>query len=111
MELEVVVLIAIIIVAILAMFYIPRFMINRAIRSVIRILRGSDAVTMREAKTVEELGLAAKPFIQRAFKLRDYKPYALQILRNAGIVQATENGRLYLDEGRLQISKWRDAEE
>ena len=109
MEPTVVILIAIIILAILAMFYIPRLMINRAIHSVIRILRQNSAVTVRDAKTLEELGLAPKPFMQRAFKLRDYKPYALQILRNADIVQVTEDGRLYLDEGQLQTSKWRDA--
>jgi hypothetical protein len=109
MEPTVVILIAIIIVAILAMFYIPRLMINRAIHSVIRILRRSNAVTIQDAKTLEELGLDPKPFMQRAFKLRDYKPYALQILRNADIVQVSEDGRLYLDEGQLQTSKWRDA--
>ena len=109
MEPTVVILVVIIIVAILAMFYIPRLMINRAIHSVIRILRRSNAVTIPDAKTLEELGLDPKPFMQRAFKLRDYKPYALQILRNADIVQVTEDGRLYLDEGQLQTSKWRDA--
>jgi len=106
MELKVVIFISIIIVAILAMFYIPRLMINRAIHAVIRILRQNNAVTIRDAKTTEELGLNPKTFMEQALKLRDYKPYALQILRNADIIQTTEDGRLYLDEDQLQTSKW-----
>ena len=88
------------------MFYIPRLMINRAIHSAIHILGRHNAVTIWDAKTIDELGLNPKPFMEREFKLRDYKPYALQVLRNADIIQTTEDGRLYLDEGKLPTSKW-----
>jgi len=103
---DVFIVIIIIIAAIGAMFFIPRFMIDRAIRSVIRIFRQHNAVTIRDAKTLEELGLNPKPFLHRAFRTRDYKPYALQILMNADIVQQTEEGKLYLAEGKLETSKW-----
>ena len=108
MELNILIVIAIIVLAIIAMLYIPRFMINRAIRSVIRIFRQNNAVTVRDAKTAEELDLNPKPFLQRAFRTRDYKPYALQILMNTNIIQATEDGRLYLAEDQLAASKWAD---
>ena len=103
---DVFIVIIIIIAAIGAMFFIPRFMIDRAIRSVIRIFRQHNAVTIRDAKTLEELGLDPKPFLQRAFRTRDYKPYALQILTNANIIRTLEDGRLYLDEGQLETSRW-----
>ena len=108
---NVLIVIAIFIVAIIALFFIPRFMINRAIHSVIFIFRQHNAVTIRDAKTMEELGLNPKPFLERAFRLRDYKPYALQILRNANVIQQTEDGRLYLDEGQLRTSKWGSTRE
>jgi hypothetical protein len=106
MELNVIVLIAIFIVALVAMFYMPRLMINRAIYSVIRIFRQHDAVTILGAKTVDELDLNPKSFLEKAFRLRDYKPYALQILRNADIIQTTQDGRLYLAENHLVTSRW-----
>lgn len=109
MGLNVIILIAIFIVAILAIFYIPRLMLNRAIYTVIRILKQHNALTTHDAKTIDELGLNPKPFMERAFKLRDYKPYALQILRNADIIQMTDEGRLYLDEGQLVTGKWGNA--
>ena len=109
MEQSVIILIAMFIVAILAMYYIPRLMINRAIYSVIHIFRQHDAVTIRDVKTLEELGLNQKPFYERLLRLRDYKPYALKILRNAGIIQMMDDGRLYLDEGQLLTSKWGDV--
>ena len=40
----------------------------------------------------------------RMFSRRDYKPYALSTLMKADIVQATEEGRLYLSEDKLIAS-------
>jgi hypothetical protein len=103
---DIIIVIAIIIVAILALVFIPRFMINRAIRSVIRIFRERNAVTILGAKTIEELGLSPKSFLQGLFAVRDYKPDALQVLHHANIIRTTEDGKVYLDEGQLQISRW-----
>jgi len=103
------ILVAIMVLAAAGTVLILRFMIKRAIHSVIRIFRQHNAVTIRDAKTMEELGLNPKPFLERALRLRDYKPYALQILRNANVIQQTEDGRLYLDEGQLGSSRWGNA--
>ena len=83
-------------------------MIRRAVRSVIGVLTEHGATTPRDAKPLEELCLNPKPFmdIERAFGQRDYRPYALRTLRNAGAIQTTDDGRLYLDEGRLRTTKW-----
>jgi hypothetical protein len=38
---------------------------------------------------------------------RDYKPRALQLLISADIVQMTEDGKFYLDEESLSMTRWR----
>jgi hypothetical protein len=38
------------------------------------------------------------------FRGRDYKPYALTALMNAGVVKTTEDGKLYLSEEKLSAS-------
>ena len=106
MELAAIITIVILILAVPVVFYIPRFMLNRATRAVIRIFRQHDALACEDAKTIEELGLALKNFTGGAFKIRDFRPYALMILRDAGIIRTTEDGRLYLAEEKLATSRW-----
>jgi hypothetical protein len=38
------------------------------------------------------------------FRLRDFKPYALDALVKAEIIKGTEDGRLYLAEDKLMAS-------
>ena len=85
---DIIILVAIFIIAIGAIIFIPRLMINRAVHSVIHIFRQHNAISIREAKTIGELGLNPKPLRERSFKLRDYKPWALQIIRNANVIYA-----------------------
>ena len=92
---------------ILGAFVLPQIFIRRSIRSVIRIFEQNNAVGVKGAKTIEELGLAPKPMLQRMFKTRDYKPQALQSLIRADIVQMTEDGKLYLSEESLTTTQWR----
>jgi len=81
-------------------------MINRAIYSVIRIFRQHNAVTIRNAKTLDELGLKPKPMAVVILRTRDYKLHTIQMLINANIIQVTEDGKLYLAEDQLETSKW-----
>ena len=89
------------------MFVLPQLLLRRAIPSVIRILRQGKAVGIENAKTIEELGLKPKNIAQAIFRGRDYKITALQVLRNANIIQSTEDGKLYLSEENLSNSKWK----
>jgi hypothetical protein len=34
-------------------------------------------------------------------RMRDFKPYALQILMHTEVVRQTDGGRLYLSQGKL----------
>jgi hypothetical protein len=95
------ILLVLIIMFLLGLFYIPALMVRRAISKVIKIFCRHDAVGVQNAKTVEELGLSPPDFFQRVLKPRDYKPYALQILTQQGIVDTTEDGKLYMLEDKL----------
>ena len=87
------------------MFVLPQLRLKIAIPSVIRLFRQSKVVGIENAKTIEELGLKPKNMAQAIFSGRDYKITALQVLRNANIIQSTEDGKLYLSEANLSSSK------
>ncbi len=86
---------------IVALIMIPKFMIRRAIRQVIAIMRHYGAMGRDRARTQGEMGLNPPDFMARITSLRDYKPQALQILINQGAVVSTEDGKLYMDEQKL----------
>jgi len=95
-------ILAIIVIAFLGLFVVPRFMLKRALKKVIKTFRDLNATDLKNAKTLEELGLKPRSLLDGMFKLRDYRPYALDLLRKAEIVKVTEDGKLYLLEVRLQ---------
>lgn len=88
--------------------YLSRFLLKRAIRTVVATFRGRGAVSAKKAATAESLGLARGGVMDRMFRMRDYRPDALRLLAQAGIVKTTEDGRLYLSEeelGRSTVKK------
>jgi hypothetical protein len=78
--------------------------LRRAIRQVIQIFRRNNALDKKTAKTIDELGLRPRSFVEGMFHGRDFKPYAMNALVKAEIVKSTEDGRLYLDEEKLMAS-------
>ena len=101
---SVILIVLIIVLALLALFVIPQWRLRRAIRQVIRILREHNAIDIKNAKMVDELGLRPRRMLEGMFKGRDYKKYALSALMKAEIIQITEDGRLYLSEDKLIAS-------
>jgi hypothetical protein len=93
--------ILIFILMIAALIFIPRFMIKRAIKQTIAIFRHYKVFRVDQAKTRGELGLNPPDFMARITSLRDYKPSAMQILMNEGVIVSTEEGKLYMDERKL----------
>jgi len=87
-----------------AMFMVPRWRLRRAIRQVIKIFREHNAIGIKNAKMIDELGLRPRGMMEGMFKGRDYKPYAINTLRKAEIIQMTEDGKLYLSEDKLLAS-------
>jgi hypothetical protein len=97
-------LVALIIAGIIVVIFVPRFFLKRAFTKVIEIFRYHNATTNKNARTIAELGLNPPSWSERIFRMRDYKPQALDLLRRADIVQETEDGRLYLSEDNLASS-------
>jgi hypothetical protein len=91
----------IIILAVLGLWVLPRMRIKRAVNQVVAIFERNNALDARSAKTVDELGLRPPTFLQGMMRLRDFKPYALQILLNADVIHQTDGGRLYLSQDKL----------
>jgi hypothetical protein len=71
---------------------------------VIAIFRRNSALDKKTAKTIDELGLRPRGFVEGMFHGRDFKPHALDGLLKAGIIKSTEDGRLYLVEDKLMDS-------
>ncbi|MGD9394441.1 MAG: hypothetical protein PVJ81_05775 [Dehalococcoidia bacterium] len=70
----------------------------------IKIFRRNSALDKTTAKTIDELGLRPRGFVEGMFHGRDFKPYAMDALVKAGIVKSTDDGRVYLDEEKLMES-------
>lgn len=56
---------------------LSRLLMVRAIKEIIRIFFNSGALDAQNAKTREELGIVPQSFLERMYRIRDYKPYAL----------------------------------
>jgi hypothetical protein len=101
METTVLFILLIVVVAILGFLVLPRIRIRRALGQVVAIFERNSAFDVRSAKTVDELGLRPQTFLEGMVRMRDFKPYALQILMQADIVRQTDGGRLYLLQDRV----------
>jgi hypothetical protein len=91
----------IIILVILGFWVLPRIRIKRAINQVAAIFERNNALDVRSAKTIDELGLRPPTFLEGMMRMRDFKPYALQILMKADIIRQTDGGRLYILQDKL----------
>ncbi len=96
-------IVVILLLLVLSMYVLPRFLISRAVKKVIRIFRKHSAIDAKHARTAGELGLVQSSSM---FRLRDYKPLAMQVLMSAEIIRTTDDNRLYLSEDSLAASKF-----
>ncbi|MBA7619051.1 hypothetical protein ES703_26383 [subsurface metagenome] len=104
---NVIFIIILIVLALFGFFVFPSLLLRRAINQIIKIFRQHSAIDAKHARTAEELGLGPQPsYYRRMFWLRDYKPSALQQLMNVGIIQMTEDDRLYLSEENMAAARF-----
>ncbi|RJQ70822.1 MAG: hypothetical protein C4519_19630 [Desulfobacteraceae bacterium] len=82
---------------------IPAFLIKRAMAQVVGIFRSHRATEAQSAKSVAELGLKPRAFMDRFGKSRDYKPTALKFLLRAGVIIETFDKRVYLSEKQIKV--------
>ena len=104
---NVVIIVILLLVFLVVLFGLPSLLIAISVPKVIKIFRKKYAVGINNAKSVEELGLQPRSFIQRLMKMRDYKPRALEFLIQMNVVQVTEDGKVYLSEDMLSQTRWR----
>jgi hypothetical protein len=90
-----------VILAVLGFWVLPRLRMKRAVNRVVAVFEHRNALDVRSAKTIDELGLRPPTFLQSMIRMRDFKPYALQTLMKAEVVLETDGGRLYLSQDRL----------
>ena len=87
-------------------FFAPRYLLKRAINQVILIFRQYHAIDKRNARTLVEMGLGPATMWQRLMRTRDYKPYAIDVLSKNDILLMTEEGKHYLSEENLAMSRF-----
>lgn len=90
-----------ILLLLVAALYLSRYLLKRAVREVVALLRAKGATDPESAAMLEELGLERGGTFDRMFRLRDYRPSALRLLAQANVVRATDGGRIYLSEAQL----------
>ena len=91
----------IILLAIFGFFVLPQMRLRRAVKQVVAIFERNNALNAMSARTIDELKLKPRTFLQGIGRIRDFKPYALKILMDAEIVCQTDGGRLYLVQDKL----------
>ncbi len=90
------------VVLLVAIFVIPAFRVRRAVRRLIQLFREYSAIDAKHAKTPDELGIRQRSMMGRLTRGRDYRQDALNAMIQTGIVEVTEDGKLYLSEGKLE---------
>jgi hypothetical protein len=101
------VLILLTVLVLVVVFVLPQILLRNAISSVLRIFRKNKAVDAQSARNIDELGLRPKSMAQAIFRGTQYKTTALMVLKNAGAIVTTEDGKLYLSEENLARSRYR----
>jgi hypothetical protein len=92
-----------------AVLLIRGFLLRGAIAKVVRIFRQRRSSCSETPKTIDELGLTPPDFPDKLLKPKDYKPYAVEALIQAGVVRVTKDGKACLDEQKLKGSALEDS--
>jgi hypothetical protein len=95
--------IVILFIGLVLAFRLSLYLAKRSVCKVITIFRENDAVEPQKALTLESLGLGPKSLFQIRL-LRDYKPWALQTLVQAGVIRLSTEGTFYLSEETLKAN-------
>ena len=80
---------------------ISRLMAQRAVCTVIGVFQSHNAVGVNGAQTLKQLGLDKRQLFRL---LRDYRPYAFQLLAQNSIIQPTQDGKFFLSQEMLRLA-------
>jgi hypothetical protein len=84
-------------------FFLSTYLMRRAFKAVLKMFRDNSALTPETAQFAQDIGMKKKGFLSLG-GLRDYRPSVLQYLMKQDIVQATQEGKLFLSEEALRNS-------
>jgi hypothetical protein len=101
-------LIVILVLLVVAAFFVPRVFMRRALREVVDRFYEREATSAKSARTLQQLDLVPPNSLERMYRRRDYRPQALGLLVKAGIVIQTESGSFYLSVDALKRSNLRN---
>jgi len=100
-------IVLIVILFILTVLFVPYWMTMRSIPKVIKQFRQKNAIGEKNALNIDELELKPKSIFRRMFARRDYSQQGLQFLIRSDVVDITEEGKFFLNEQNLMLSKWK----
>ena len=100
-------IVLIVILFILTVLFVPYWMTMRSIPKVIKQFRQKNAIGEKNALNIDELELKPKSIFRRMFARRDYSQQGLQFLIRSEVVDITEEGKFFLNEQNLMLSKWK----
>ena len=101
-SLDVLSLLILLILIFLGALRIQAYLIKRAVSQVIDRFRKNNCLCSQGSKSIDELGLRSPNLLERFYKPRDYKPYALQLLIQAKIVRLSDDDRMCLNDKKLK---------
>jgi hypothetical protein len=100
-------IVILVILFILSVLFLPYWLTMRAVPRVIKKFREKNAVSENTALTIDELELKPKSIFRRMFTRRDYSQHALQFLIRADVIDITDEGKFFLNDQKLMLSRWR----
>lgn len=89
-----------------AVFVLPRLRMRKSFTTIIRQFRENNAVDPQHARRAEDLKIDFESRTPSLFQTGDEESDAARLLLNAGIIQRTEDGKLYLSEESLSNSQY-----
>jgi len=105
-----VLLIILVIIALIVWIIIgPNWLVFRAMKKVIKALKKRDAYNAKNACYAEEIGIRKQTMFSNMFKVRDYRPQALQQLVQLEIVKQTDDEKFYINQEKLDQSRLKNC--
>jgi hypothetical protein len=86
----------------------PNWLIYRAMKKVVRALKERNSWNQASASWAEQIGIKKEPLWNSMFKVRDYRPRALQQLVELQIIVQTPEGKFFLNKNKLDESRLKD---
>ena len=86
----------------------PIWMLNNATKNLIQMLKKNNATTDKKAMSLEQLGIHPINTWDTMFRMKDYKPEAIQKLIETQILTRTQDSKYFINEEIFNRSKYKN---